>query len=182
VKISVITPSLPTRADKLAECMDSVKAQTLPALEHLVAVDHDKRGPSAIRNELLAQAKGTWIAVLDDDDLLYPNHLEVLSTAKGDVRYTHCDVGGKDWNPNRDFDADELRQRSYIPATCLIRTSLLRKIGGWREQSKCPSGFEDWDLYLRALDAGATFTCIPEVTWRYRFHGGNRTDRGANAT
>ena len=180
--ISVITPSLPSRSTYLAECIASVTAQTVKPREHLVAVDHQRLGPSAMRNALLAGVAGEWVAVLDDDDLLLPNHLEVLSGAEGDVIYTYCEVSGKDWNPNRDFDADELRQRSYIPATALIRTSLLRELKGWREPSECPSGFEDWDLYLRALDAQAKFTCIPEVTWRYRFHGGNRTDRGVNAT
>ena len=180
--ISVITPSLPSRSAFLAECIASVTAQTHKPREHLVAIDHARLGPSAMRNALLAGVTGEWVAVLDDDDLLLPNHLELLSKAEGDVIYTYCEVKGKDWNPNRDFDADELRQRSYIPATALIRTSLLRDLNGWREPSECPSGFEDWDLYLRALDVGATFTCIPEVTWRYRFHGGNRTDRGANAT
>jgi len=27
---------------------------------------------------------------------------------------------------------------------------------------------EDHDLWVRALDAGARFRCIPEVTWTYR--------------
>lgn len=130
-----------------------------------------------MRNALLAAAAGEWIAVLDDDDLLLPNHLEVLSAAQGDVIYTWCQVAGRgDWNPNRNFFADHLRQNNYIPVTALIRASLLRDLQGWRSTEESYSGLEDWDLYLRALDAGATFTCIPEITWVYRFHGGNRTE------
>jgi hypothetical protein len=57
-----------------------------------------------------------------------------------------------------------------------MRTSVVRDLGGWSDD-----GLEDWDLYRRALEAGASFVCIPEVTWRYRFHDGNRTFQGTSA-
>lgn len=179
MSVSVITPSLPTRAGMLAECMASVAAQTHKPIEHLVAIDHGKRGPSVVRNGLLAAAAGEWVATLDDDDLFQPHHLERLSRETGDIIYGWCEVTGKPWNPNRHFNADELRQGNYIPATALIRTSLLRDLGGWHRDPR--GGYEDWDLWLRALEAGAAFTCVPEITWTYRFHGGNRTERGRSA-
>jgi hypothetical protein len=74
------------------------------------------------------------------------------------------------WNPNAPFDAERLRQGNYIPATTLIRAELCAELG-WRADAQ--HGFEDWDFWLRALDAGASFACIPEVTWLYRFHGEN---------
>ena len=177
--ISVITASLPTRSAMLAECVASVAAQTLSPWEHLIGVDHGRRGPSAIRNELLETAQGVWIAIVDDDDVLFPNHLERLRSVDADIVYSYCSVEGRAWSPNREFDADALRAGNYIPATVLIDASFLRRLGGWREDTVY--GWEDWDLYLRALDAGGTFACVPEVTWRYRFHGGNRTNRGDDA-
>jgi hypothetical protein len=27
-----------------------------------------------------------------------------------------------------------------------------------------------WDLWVRALDAGARFKCVPAVTWTYRMN------------
>lgn len=180
-RVSVITPTLPTRTKMLGECIASVEAQTRPAFEHLIAVDIARRGPSATRNTLLAAATGDWIAALDDDDLLLPHYLERL-VGDADIIYGFCEVTGKSMAVNMEFDAQRLRDRSYIPVTSLIRTDLLRDLGGWREPSECPSGFEDWDLYRRALDSGARFLCVPEVLWTYRFHGGNRTDRGGSAT
>lgn len=172
--ISVLTASLPSRAPMLAECMASVAAQTHRPVEHLVGVDHAGVGPSAIRTRLAAAAIGEWVAIVDDDDLLYPQHLERLLAASTDaaVVYSFCDVEGRDWNPNRAFDADALRAGNYIPITTLIRADLARSLG-WRE--RVANGWEDWDFWLRALDAGARFVCVPEVTWRYRFHGGNRS-------
>lgn len=180
--VSVITPSLPTRVRMLTECVASVVAQTVQPLEHLISVDYARRGPSATRNTLLAAANGEWIATLDDDDLLHENYLERLTAADGDIIYGYSKVTGKSYNFNAAFDPERLRHTSYIPVTALMRTDLLRELGGWRDPADCPSGFEDWDLFRRALDAGATFTCVPEVVWTYRFHSGNRTQHGGNAT
>jgi hypothetical protein len=34
---------------------------------------------------------------------------------------------------------------------------------------------------LRALEVSATFKCVPEITWTYRFHGGNHSVTGVSA-
>lgn len=179
--ISVITASLPSRSAMLAECVASVASQTLAPAEHLVLVDHARRGPAEVRWQLVLAAASEWIAVLDDDDVLYPRHLELLAaeTPRADIVYSYCEVEGRDWTPNHHFDADLLRARNYIPITALIRRDLIVELGGWNDGAA--NGWEDWDLWLRALDAGATFASVPEITWRYRFHGGNRTNVGRNA-
>jgi succinoglycan biosynthesis protein ExoO len=154
-------------------------------------------GIGAMLNQLAAGVDAEWLARLDDDDLFKPNHLELLSSGveNADVVYTWCEVvpragnghapalpavlGPDGWIPNHDFDASRLRERNYIPATTLIRKSLWEQLGGWLlpgwgigESPREPE-FEDWDFWLRALDAGARFLCIPEVTWTYRYHGEN---------
>ena len=181
MRISVITASLPTRGAMLAECVASVGAQTLRPAEHLIGVDHARLGPANVRSRLLDAATGDWIAVVDDDDLLYPEHLATLAAASEgmDVIYSYCEVEGRDWSPNRGFDPDVLRYSNYIPITTLIRGDLARLLNGWR--SDAVNGWEDWDFWLRAMDAGARFTCVPRVTWRYRFHDGNRTNHGEGA-
>lgn len=178
--ISVITAAIPSRSAMLAECVASIASQTVAPLEHLIAVDHRRDGSSAARNGLLRAARGDWIAVLDDDDIAHANHLERLVSAsdEADIVYTFCRVTGKEWNPNACFDAERLRNMNYIPATALIRTDLLRSLEGWRDSADCQAGQEDWDLWLRALNFGARFVCVPEVTWTYRFHGGNKSVTG----
>jgi len=170
--ISVITASLPSRSAMLAECVASVTAQTLAPLEHLILVDHHREGAARTRNRLVGAAAGDWIAVLDDDDLLFPDHLATLWEARdtADVIYPYCEVSGREWSPNRPFDAAELRRGNYIPITALIRADYLRA-HGWSPEVD----MEDWDLWLRLLDAGARFACVPKVTWLYRFHGSNKT-------
>lgn len=179
--ISVITASLPSRSAMLAECAASVAAQTLPPVEHLISVDHARVGSSATRNRLVQAAGGTWIAIVDDDDVLFPNHLAALweERDRADIVYSFCEVTGRDWTPNRTFDANALRAGNYIPVTSLIKADVLRGLKGWASSSE--HGWEDWDLWLRALDAGFRFACVPEITWRYRFHGTNKTTVGEAA-
>lgn len=182
--ITVITASLPTRIGMLGECIASVTAQTLQPISHLVGIDHGRDGSSAMRNRLLSAVQTEWVAVLDDDDVALPDHLRLLlgATSDADVVYSLPTVEGRDgWQPVGPFDAERLRRESYIPATALVRTSMAQGIGGWRHSREVKNGWEDWDLWLRLLDAGGRFAYVPEVTWRYRFHGGNKTNRGEEA-
>lgn len=198
VSIAVLTPSLPGRAYLLSEAMASVQAQSMTPTSHVVGIDYDRVGIGRMLNQLASSAEAEWLARLDDDDLFMPNHLEVLARGvdDADVIYTWCEVkprsrdgvvppvpavlGPAGWIPNQEFDANLLRERNYIPATTLIRRSLWREIGGWTlpgwgigDSPRQPEFAEDWDFWLRALDAGARFRCIPEVTWTYRYHGAN---------
>jgi GT2 family glycosyltransferase len=195
MRVAVLTPSLPERGDLLAEAVESVRAQSLAPAVHAIGIDYDDVGIGAMLNGLARGTDAEWLARLDDDDLLKPNHLAVLSARadEADIVYSWCEVapvngetptpsvlGEGGWVPNQDFDADRLREGNYIPATALVRRSLWEKIGGWLEDGwgfrtprKDPAATEDWDFWLRALDADARFVCVPEVTWTYRYHGGN---------
>lgn len=163
--VDVLTPTI-GRPLMLAQCVDAVAAQTVP-VRHLIATDHRRLGVGPMLNRLLSRSDAPWLALIADDDLMDPRHVETLLSGSGDIRYTYCRVTGRNWNPNQPFDADQLRRGNYIPATTLIRTELARELL-WTE-----AHFEDWDFWLRALDAGASFECIPQVTWTYRFHGSN---------
>lgn len=175
MNIAVITPTLSERAPMLAEAMASVAAQTLMPMAHVVWVDHARVGCGAARAAAVKVTDADWLAFLDDDDLLYPDHLERLASSAGnaDVVYSWCDVTGRPWCPNRHFDADELRRDNFIPVTALVRRDVLVSVGGFRTTNYAAGVWDDWDLWLRMLDDGARFTCIPEITWQYRFHGAN---------
>lgn len=176
-QVTVITAALPTRDRMLVEACRSVAAQTVPPAAHLIGVDHRRAGSAATRNLLAAAADTPWLAFLDDDDLLLPEHLQVLlDTADGaDVAYSYCKVLGRDWSPSRPFDPVLLQTENYIPATVLIRTSVFREAGGFRPSGQVQHGWEDWDLWLRLLQAGRRFAWTDTVTWLYRFHAGNKT-------
>ena len=172
--ITIITSTIPERETLLAEAVNSVNQQRVKAKNHLIEVDTNRIGPSAVRNKLAKMADTEWIAFLDDDDILYQNHIEEYSKSHhhSDMMYTWCDsVGRENFNPNSHFDADRLMHGNYIPITAAVRTSLFLQVGGFSEDSR----YEDWDLWKKLLQAGARFTCIPTKTWCYRFLGNNRT-------
>jgi glycosyltransferase involved in cell wall biosynthesis len=198
MRIVVLTPSLPERGELLAEAVASVRMQTVRPAMHAIAIDFENAGIGALLNRLARSADVDWLARLDDDDLLQPNHLEALSTKAedADVVYSWCEVAPRVVNgvlpappavlgqtrrrPTQWFDEARLPAGNYIPATTLVRRTLWAELGGWREdgwrfggERDDPALTEDWDFWLRALDAGARFVCVPEVTWIYRYHGNN---------
>lgn len=169
--ITALTPTLPGRERLLEQCRASVVAA---GLKHLVGLDLERRGPAAIRNELAAQAHTPWLLCLDDDDLLLSHYLEVVAPEleTADVVYTSWYLtGAPDPQPLDRFDADYLRVQNFIPVTAAVRTEAFRAVGGFRNVP-----LEDHDLWLRLLDAGARFTYVPVVCWRYRRQPGSRTD------
>lgn len=172
VSVSVLTASLPERADLLEECKASVEAQTARPLEHLIRVDSDRVGEPATMNSLLGEAAGDFWVWLNDDDLLEPRFIERLLpyTDRAEVVYPHARLGELDWgfHMGDKFDPVRLREANYIPCTALISTGFTRMVGGIRDLEHC----EDWDLWLRLLDAGGRFHCVPEVLWTYRFQLG----------
>ena len=176
--IAVITPSLPSRAEMLGEACESVARQTLQPREHLIGVDWGRRGSAYMRNQLVAASRHSdWIAFLDDDDLMWPHHLERLAEetlAGADIVYSNCDGPAV----VRAFDPEALGIGNFIPATVLMRRSLFRSLNGFMPSSAVAQGWEDWDLWKRALAAGARFAYVPQKTWVYRMHAGSKTNVG----
>lgn len=165
--ITVVTASLPERSSWLAEACSSVAAQTYRPDIHLIGVDHARSGTATIRNGLIGTAQTPWVAILDDDDLIEPNHLERLAEFADEgvsVVYSYCG-GHVPPGCNRPFDPTELRKRNFIPATILLNKEAWETVGGYPDVYA-----EDWALLLRILEryGPSAFRCCPEVTWTYR--------------
>ncbi|MFN2540430.1 MAG: glycosyltransferase family 2 protein [Mycobacteriales bacterium] len=198
MSVTVLTATLGRRPQMLAEAVASVAAQTFPPLEHLVVDDGswaveelpgtrvvriERRGLGGARNAGLEQAEGDVIALLDDDDLWHPHHLQAcwteLQRTGADVVYADCEeVGRRDgWTFSvKDFDAALLERENYlcVPAT-VVRTAALRDIGGFSE-----GPLEDWETWKRMARAGMRFVHLPQVTVTYRFHTDNLTYGGVD--
>lgn len=172
--ITVVTPAINTRFDKLRECIDSVNNQTLKPKAHLICVDHERIGCANTLNNMIEAVDTEFFFTIADDDILYPNCLQrVFEESEGyDFIYPWCNVVGRgNWNPNSPFDADRLRKMPYIPSVALIRTEAYREVGGFPDVI-C----EDYEFQIRLLNAGKKFKHVPEKLWEYRFHGSNISD------
>jgi glycosyltransferase involved in cell wall biosynthesis len=187
--ITVVIPHISPRHVPLLRAIRSVTDQTHTVDAISVFTDTEKKGAGRTRNMALAMARTSWVAFLDDDDFLHPNHIEVLLRhaleTGSDVVYSACRVihtelgvipadhpAWEEWGrPGKPFDAELLRQRSYLPVTSLVKTSLAQ-----RSSFEPPPGshYDDWGFYLGLLDLGATFSHINEVTWTWT-HGDHNT-------
>lgn len=167
MNVTVITATMPGREALLTEAIQSVSEQTYTPTDHLIGVDYIQRGGARPKNLLASAVTTPWIATLDDDDAFYPNHLATLMELadSADVVYSYCDVTGPDpWLAyNQPFDPDVLSRTSSVSHNALVRTQLVLDLEGWDEVK----GY-DYLFWLKALDAGARFVCVPEVTWKYR--------------
>ncbi len=175
-KVAIITPTVPNRASLLEECKASVRAQDWSGeITHEICQDLNGEGPSKVRNRMISKLDPSyeWLAFVDDDDKILPNHISTLVEASSgaDIIYSDSTEEGfiKVWKV-RSFNYEDLKRANYIPVTVLMRRSLFEKIGGYT----IPPPGEDQDLWLRAALAGGRFVYVPRVTWIYRQHPQHR--------
>lgn len=169
VNLTLVTATLPERANLLREMLQSVTEQTVAPACHIVVRDHGAGFVNTV-NRAVAMVDTEFFCLVDDDDLLLPDHVGTLTdNLVTDIVWTWCEVRGRDWNPNQGYEAGVLQSRNYIPSNMAMRTSLWRGLGGYRDGVRHP----DWDMLKRCESAGAEFVNVPEITWVYRFHGKN---------
>lgn len=199
----LVTVILPTknRLQQLWRAIDSVIAQTYPWIEIIVVNDggvpaesvvrefcstrviryfsYDQScGPGAARNLGIRISRGEFIAYLDDDDVYYPQHVEILASYlnsnpdQGAV-YSLAKISNpaaldldRDVPFRRAFDRDALLVENYIPNLCLLhRAECFLRAGYFDEDLLL---LEDWDLLIR-LSAVTRFGYVPTVTAEYVF-------------
>ena len=198
--VTVCIPTIPRRSQFLLEAVASAQNQTGVVPEIIVQEDLEGRGAAATRNAALLRATTTWVAFLDDDDLLYPHHLETLAEQVGvsdaDLVYPWFDlyegtdplsvrVGGQYVSPlgipfGPDHETHLRTEGNFIPITVLVRRELIMDVGGFPQPKSAEwphETCEDWGCWLRLLNAGGKFAHAPERTWRWRWHRGNTSGR-----
>jgi hypothetical protein len=199
VSVTVCIPTIPPRAHLLEQALHSVLTQTRPPDAISIVSDLHAAGPTATRNATLHTARTEWVAFLDDDDLLHPQHLQRLlehqATTGADLVYPWFDlqVNGQPsenrpvWITRADGtqtdpeganpDLDALDVANYIPVTLLVRRQLLEDVGGFQPPFPGTDTCEDWGAWRALHAAGATFAHLPERTWTWRHWGGNTGGR-----
>lgn len=181
MSITVVVASIPPRSQLLERALASIDAQTLAPDDVIVQVDEHREGAAATRNRALERVTTEWVAFVDDDDELYPDHLKKLARyarlSGVDVAYPGYDVEGAPDPVNcfgLPFDGSLLERRNYIPVTVLARLSAVREAGGFQAHpDEHGNPCEDWGLWLAMHRNGAKFGHLAVKTWRW--HLGDTT-------
>ena len=195
------------RPKVLRETLLSLRAQTYPNVEVVVVEDGEdcagkmireefsdlnilyhatgeKVGRSKAGNTAMELAHGTYLNFLDDDDLFYADHIEVLvktlERTKNRAAYAYAfetpvDVESRDPYIYKvhhylevyktKFNRVELCYHNYIPIQCIMfEKSLFEEYGGLDESL---DALEDWDLWVRYA-CHTDFDTVEKTTSVYR--------------
>jgi len=84
MKLSILTPTIPTRASQVAKLQEKIQSQigNLP-VEHLVFCDNRQRSIGAKRQALVDIARGQYVAFVDDDDDISDDYVSSILIAIG---------------------------------------------------------------------------------------------------
>lgn len=203
-RVSVIVPTY-NRLHTLHETLASLEQQTFRDIEVVVVNDagHDitpvvegfsqtlslcvcrhseNKGLPASRNTGIRSARGELIAYVDDDDVLYPNHVETLVRAieisKFSVVYSNAvhlqyrnDATGRiavsrDVPYSFDFSRDRFLYENYTPVLCVMhKRTCLDVVGMFDETFRY--ALEDWELWVR-MSQQYDFLHVDAVTCEFR--------------
>jgi glycosyltransferase involved in cell wall biosynthesis len=159
------------------------RVEALGDLRVRVLRNETQRRPPASRNVGAREARGVWLAFLDDDDLWSPRKLRAqidtaLATGAAWV-YAQCIVVDADKRP---LDVHPFPDPESLPALLLggnhvpgggsnviVRADTFGEVGQFDESLMF---FEDWDLWLRLAVVTPPATC-PELLVARVEHGGN---------
>ena len=180
--VSVVIPAYNATAT-IAAAIESALAQTRPPDEIVVVDDGSKDDTSAVverfgpvvrlvrqanagcgqaRNTGAREARGTWLAFLDADDLWLPTKLErqLPETADPRIAVVVCRMYNEEGQLlGRRLTFDDLWTRNdAIVSSSLVRRSAFEQAGGFWKERAC----EDYHLWLRLTADGWDMANVPE--------------------
>jgi GT2 family glycosyltransferase len=160
--------------------VDDASTEPLPELPDGVdLLRHEQnQGVARARNDGLERAETPFVIVLDADDRLLPGALEKLrepldADPKLGFAYGRMRFFG-DWEGELRFppyDPYALLYRHTIGLSALTRREVFRDTGGF---DAAFAQFEDWELWINALEHGWRGEQVDAVTVDYRRHAGSK--------
>ncbi len=200
--VSIIIPAYNASA-YIKEAIDSALAQTYENCEVIIvddgSTDNTKavvspflkdrkvryifqanKGLAGARNTGIRASGGSYIALLDSDDIFLPDKIKeqvAALEARPDFGVCYCDLlHFTDTEPRKIYHhryrypsgdiLESLLHRQFVnPLTVVVRREVFERHGYFDEGLRRS---EDWDLWLRWAHAGVKFYYLDNVLARYR--------------
>ncbi len=217
--ISAIIP-LYNGARFIKQALDSILAQTLAPVEIIVVDDgstddgaaivanyatnhpiillqQPNAGQAAARNLGIRHSSGNLIALLDQDDIWYPHHLQALAEPFTQpnvdaLGWTYSDIDQINENnrlrlraalstvvithPKTRLDVCLSEDMFVLPSASMFTRSAFDAVGGFDEQL---CGYEDDDFFLRLFVAGYRNVFIDQPSGQWRVYPASTSYRHA---
>ena len=136
-------------------------------------------GLAAARNTGVAHARAPFVCCLDADDRLTPTFLEKSVAALEDDPSIGFVNVGMQWFDERDdaiaahdCEIPDMLVHNRAVVGSLFRKSAWQQVGGYFGGFSV-KGIEDWDFWLRLLQAGYRAGVVPELLYEYRVRAGS---------
>ena len=154
--------------------IEELKSQ-LRDRQNVIFIRQENQGLAGARNNGIRAAKGEYILPLDADNRIRPHYLrkatEVLDNNPAiGVVYAYAKfIGERDgfWEFPA-FDARRLLLENFVEACSVLRKSVWEDCGGY-DPDMGIMGYEDWDLWIGAMEKGWKFHLLTEPLFDYRF-------------
>ncbi|MBV6446377.1 MAG: hypothetical protein IFNCLDLE_02675 [Ignavibacteriaceae bacterium] len=188
VKLSVCITCF-NKEEYIDEAVKSITDQTVKPIEIILVHDGCQNpahhplcktlilpkntGVANARREAAKMASGALLLFLDGDDKLSPNFIEetVRLMEKADVAYPdmlwwYQGMGDNKYvySPDK-LLAKDMYNTCKIPVSCVMKRRVFDGLGGFRQLEL----YEDWDFWLRAMEAGYKFKRANTFLWYRQF-------------
>jgi glycosyltransferase involved in cell wall biosynthesis len=156
-------------ADNIQEVINKYKPRFMERGLRFEDIHQPNQGSNPARNRGFSESRGEYVIFCDADVVMKPEMLQKMLSAlesHPDASYAYSSFlwGAKLFRIWK-FDAEKLKQMSYIHTTSLIRRE---HFPGFDENVR---RLQDWDLWLTMLSLGHTGFWIDEVLYKVNTGG-----------
>lgn len=182
VDVTVAIPAHEPRLKNgmLARALESVAAQLHPPAAISVAIDYNHAGAPHTRQRALDAVTTPWVAFLDSDDTLDPEHLELLAGCanREGADYVFSYFHGADvlGSFGKEFDPEHPHETTI---TTLVRTELAKSVGFQALTDRSANTGEDAFFTRGCVARGAKIVHLPIRTWTYTMGEHNTSGLGS---
>lgn len=181
--VSIIIPYREKR-EHLEEALKSAVAQNYVDFEILQGGDQETLGQNV--NALVKKAKGQFIKVLADDDLLYnewsiyllatemkKKNLDMVYASAVNFRMIEGVHNTIDTFEPKDVTLEGMLKGNQLHGgATMYRRELWERFSGWDEDLTMA---EEYDWHLKLMKGGVKIGYLPRLVYRYRIWEGNKS-------